>query len=501
LAPGVATVSGRAIIVGAGIAGLTAGFRLQQAGYTVKVIEAEPLVGGRMSTISMNGYVLDRGAGTVTTRYREMLSLVAEVGSGDELVAYSNQIGFVRDGKVHRLRSGTPREALSTRLPGIRSKLLAARLFLDARKFSARLDYSDLSTLSGVDTETVRAYADRRLTPELRDYLIDPTLRFLYGGELDEYASTELFYLILTYLGGQMMNARSGIDFLARALAARLDVRLGCRVTCVEEDARGVTITWSNADTGEVVEQADACVISSTAQQMAAAYPQLGAERRAIVDTLVYNDLWKVALGVDPAPRETATFIQDPQRRGPRHHRSHLRAQQGPGTGAGRQRPVECLCHAPMVSTTRRRRRRAGRRIDRATPGSPRPGCAEQRRVCPRDALASRPADGQSRDLDQPCPVPRPDTRDRPSPVRRRLHRRNEHKLGACVGTARRGDPRECTPHPRWGMERKSQCSTLMCSVPRFTAMVTRGRTVCRSPNTHVCGTRRRAIATSSTIR
>ena len=68
-------MSGRVIVVGAGIAGLTAAFRLQQSGYEVKVVEAEELVGGRMSTITENGYVLDRGAGTVTTRYRELLGL------------------------------------------------------------------------------------------------------------------------------------------------------------------------------------------------------------------------------------------------------------------------------------------------------------------------------------------------------------------------------------------------------------------------------------------
>ena len=305
-------MSERVIVVGAGIAGLTAAFRLHQAGYEVKVLEADSLVGGRMSTITERGYVLDRGAGTVTTRYKEMLALVDELGVGNELVAYSNAIGFLRDGQVHTLRSGAPLNALMTPLMGTRSKLVATRLFRDARKLKPKLDYSDLSKLSGSDTETVRSYADRRLTPELRDYVIDPTLRFLYGGELDEYASTELFFLILTYLGGNMMSARSGIDFLARALASRVDVELNARVTNVEEDQRGVTVTWGRPGTKEIVEGADACVISLTAHQMAEIYPQLDSERREIVNRLVYNDLWKIALGVDPAPVQAATFVQIP---------------------------------------------------------------------------------------------------------------------------------------------------------------------------------------------
>jgi oxygen-dependent protoporphyrinogen oxidase len=306
-----------------------------------------------MSTIAKDGYVLDLGAGTVTTKYTEMLQLVDEIGVRGELFAYNNAIGFLRDGRVHTLRNGAPFSALTTPLLGLRSKLTAPRMFLDARKLKAKLDYSDLSKLSGSDTETVRSYADRRLTPELRDYVIDPTLRFLYGGELEEYASTELFFLLLTYLGGEMMSARSGIDFLARALASRVDVELNARVTEVEEDSRGVKVTWSRPGVDDVVEEADACVVSLTAHQMAAIYPQLDDERREIVNTLVYNDLWKIALGVDPAPTQEATFVQIPSVEDPditgvifEHNKGLGRAPAGKGLLSAYAMPHWCHDHA-----------------------------------------------------------------------------------------------------------------------------------------------------------
>lgn len=345
-------MSAKAIVVGAGIAGLTAGYRLQQAGCSVRVLDAGELVGGRMSTIRENGYVLDRGAGTVTTRYKQMLALATEIGVHNELVAYSNSIGFMRDRQVYTLSNGAPLKALTTKLLGLRSKLLAGRIFLDARKVADKLDYSDLSKLSGTDTETVRSYADRRLTPELRDYLIDPTLRFLYGGELEEYASTELFFLILTYLGGEMMSARSGIDFLAKALAARLDVQLNTRVTNVEDGSQGVKVTWRSPG-GDVTEDADVCVISLTAHQMADIYPQLDQERRSIVKSLTYNDLWKVALGVDPAPRQEATFVQIPSVEDKditgvifEHNKGLDRAPAGKGLLSAYAMPAWCHQHA-----------------------------------------------------------------------------------------------------------------------------------------------------------
>jgi phytoene dehydrogenase-like protein len=40
----------RVLVIGAGIAGLTAAFRLSQTGFVVTVFEATDRVGGRMST-------------------------------------------------------------------------------------------------------------------------------------------------------------------------------------------------------------------------------------------------------------------------------------------------------------------------------------------------------------------------------------------------------------------------------------------------------------------
>ena len=52
----------RAVVAGAGIAGLTAAYRLQQAGWGVEVFEAEPRAGGRVETIVRQGYCVDTGA-------------------------------------------------------------------------------------------------------------------------------------------------------------------------------------------------------------------------------------------------------------------------------------------------------------------------------------------------------------------------------------------------------------------------------------------------------
>ncbi|MFD5701990.1 NAD(P)/FAD-dependent oxidoreductase [Streptomyces lasiicapitis] len=60
------------VIVGAGVAGLSAAHRLTSAGVTTTVLEAAPYVGGRMSTEKVDGFRLDRIGQLLTTSYPEL---------------------------------------------------------------------------------------------------------------------------------------------------------------------------------------------------------------------------------------------------------------------------------------------------------------------------------------------------------------------------------------------------------------------------------------------
>ncbi|GHC66058.1 NAD(P)/FAD-dependent oxidoreductase [Streptomyces flavofungini] len=60
------------VIVGAGVAGLSAAHRLTSAGVTTVVLEAAPYVGGRMSTEKVDGFRLDRIGQLLTTSYPEL---------------------------------------------------------------------------------------------------------------------------------------------------------------------------------------------------------------------------------------------------------------------------------------------------------------------------------------------------------------------------------------------------------------------------------------------
>ncbi|MYQ47521.1 NAD(P)-binding protein, partial [Streptomyces sp. SID4985] len=92
------------VVVGAGTAGLAAARRLASAGVTTTVLEAEPCVGGRMSTEKVDGFRLDRLGQPLFTSWPE-----PRTTPGLEalpLRRFAPGVLLHRDG--HRHRAGAP---------------------------------------------------------------------------------------------------------------------------------------------------------------------------------------------------------------------------------------------------------------------------------------------------------------------------------------------------------------------------------------------------------
>ena len=60
------------VIVGAGLAGLSAAREIQRHGLSVIVLEASDAVGGRVRTDIVDGFQLDRGFQVMLTAYPEL---------------------------------------------------------------------------------------------------------------------------------------------------------------------------------------------------------------------------------------------------------------------------------------------------------------------------------------------------------------------------------------------------------------------------------------------
>src|SRR5581483_8254861 len=174
--------SRHAVVVGAGLAGLSCAYRLQQAGWRVTVLESGDRVGGRVLTKRADGHLFDVGPTLVSDKYTEYLKLLDELGLSDRVVPSSSLVGVVSAGpdgnELHILDAARPIRsfARTTLLP------TSAKLKLIARgrallKPLYKLNPYELSNKVHYDTESMQSYLDRVFGPELNGSLLAAVAR------------------------------------------------------------------------------------------------------------------------------------------------------------------------------------------------------------------------------------------------------------------------------------------------------------------------------------
>ncbi|MEV0576728.1 NAD(P)/FAD-dependent oxidoreductase [Streptomyces sp. NPDC050392] len=119
------------VIIGAGIAGLSAAHRLTGAGVSVSVLEAGPRVGGRMMTDEVDGFRLDHIGPLLTTSYPELYATPGLEG----LVLRNFDPGVLVHSEGRRHRTGEVRGTRGSR--SARGALKAARALASAPRSPA----------------------------------------------------------------------------------------------------------------------------------------------------------------------------------------------------------------------------------------------------------------------------------------------------------------------------------------------------------------------------
>ena len=236
-----------AIVVGAGLAGLTAARTLQRAGRSVVVLEASDGVGGRVRTDQVDGFLLDRGFQVFLTAYpeaRRQLQLerldlrrfdpgaVVRIGAREHVV--SDPFRTMRRGNAGRAARAAAVAGAATLAAPIGSPLDKARIALLRRRV---LHTDPRQLLRGPDTSTSAALTARGFSPRMVDHFLRP----LFGGiQLDPELSTSsrMFDVIFRMLAeGDAAVPAAGMGAIPAQLAAGLapgTVRLRTAVEAVE---------------------------------------------------------------------------------------------------------------------------------------------------------------------------------------------------------------------------------------------------------------------------
>lgn len=264
----------RAIVVGAGLAGLTAAYRLQQAGAEVSVFEALPWTAGRARTVRLSDCIVDTGATVVLSAYTETLALIDELGLRSELDPVSGHCAIPRGGRMHLISLDHPlRSLLTTSLLSTGAKLsllkLLPRLFALRRQFGFQV----LGGGAGMDGETLADYCRRHLPAEAYDYLLNPTLKFLYLHNGEQGTLLELLWWMLAFGTGSARSFKHGTATLTDALAARLNVRCNSPVQQVTRVGSQAEVHVESGGELQTL-RADYCLFTTPAPVTARLYHQ-----------------------------------------------------------------------------------------------------------------------------------------------------------------------------------------------------------------------------------
>jgi oxygen-dependent protoporphyrinogen oxidase len=307
----------KAVVVGAGIAGLAAAFRLKQAGYQVTVYEAGQRIGGRMSTERRDGHVMDLAATATSHKYGEMIALARDAGIAEKIVPSSDMVGIPLRGQMQRIRSSKLLDLATTKLLPLSAKLKAPPLLLDARRVARASKWYDLGAAGDADVETASEWVARRGHPEIDHAVFNALMRGAYLASSTTMSVLDLHFLINGFFGSPLFTFAGGLGSLPEALASQVDTRLGARVTGVVSDGSGVRVSVVAGDAPEVTESADVCVVAVPAPLMTELYPQLPAAHREIAAAADYVPLMTVKLLTDGRPEEKAMFLALPERESP----------------------------------------------------------------------------------------------------------------------------------------------------------------------------------------
>lgn len=106
-------VNSKAVVIGAGAAGIYATHMLKAKGIDVVCLEASDSVGGRARAYSKNGYICETGALGTEPQWSLSRGLVNEMGLAEEYNFGSTmRIGFWRKNRLNLIGIGSRKQQL-----------------------------------------------------------------------------------------------------------------------------------------------------------------------------------------------------------------------------------------------------------------------------------------------------------------------------------------------------------------------------------------------------
>lgn len=289
--------SNKVVVIGSGIAGLTAAYRLQQNGYSVTILERDDYSGGRMADLNMQGLNVHSGATIAWTLYQDMMKLIDEFGMRDDIFYFeegSEGYNVVDNGEMtYPLKWGFDLKFFATHPAfSIATKAKLATIIPDMIKSAATIDPNLMHTAAEFDDKSMADYFLEKGADDFLYNYIDPMFRGPWNWRVENISRAYLVSMLGHLPGSKVFSFKEGIGMLTRALTEKLDVRLRHEVLSVsppsENGRRKVDVKSQN---GQETIEADIVVCAVQGTKVKGIVSDLSESESSFFDSIRYTDV------------------------------------------------------------------------------------------------------------------------------------------------------------------------------------------------------------------
>ncbi len=273
-------------MIGGGLAGLRAAWRLDRRGVAVVVVEAQELTGGRTRCESADGFVFEPGGALLDASDAPLLRWIDEVGLRDELLPLRPVLSAqLARGRIHPI---DPRGLRGiARIPGVRPHE-ALRLLRLPRLMSRYRDALDPATperAADLDDRSLADFGRLYFGRSVMQRWMAPYATRASLGDEEEASRVQFLRRYAAHGESRPGLPRASLAELPRAASERLRVRCNMRATRVGPGADGrlrVKVRQGERKGGLDV---DAVVLATPADEAAAiAKPLLSLAERDLFE-------------------------------------------------------------------------------------------------------------------------------------------------------------------------------------------------------------------------
>lgn len=312
----------RVVIIGGGISGLATAYYLAKGGMSSTIIESRPRLGGVIQTEKIDGCTIEAGPDSFLSVKPAAMDLIGEVGLRDDVIGSNDhlRITYVRKGgKLVPLPDGLMMMVPTRILP-----LLTTGLLSLGTKIRMGMELLRAPKVKPGD-ESVADFVREHYGQEAVDYLAEPLLSGIYGGDPRELSVTAVLPRFVE-LATQYGSLTRGV-LASRAQAAKLQTPqtpaplfrtlkggLGQLVDAVAAGIRGkVPVRHARAETVERTAhgfrvrlddewlEADRVVVACEAHSGANLLATVDAPLAELMGKVAYSSSMTVAVGFDAA--------------------------------------------------------------------------------------------------------------------------------------------------------------------------------------------------------